>query len=427
VREGEWDGMISLLRWGKAPAALFYHFRAQIETMFRVKLAEEIAPPQFRELDPPADARPYQMRAVEAMIAASWLGGIILSATGSGKTRLAGEYFRRLIGTGVFVVDELTLLEQARRELSQAVGETVGVVGNSRFAPERITVATIQTLHKHRAKRVFREWFRKVDVLVVDELHVQLNRRNLDVVTRIRPKAVFGLTATLQMKKDHVRLPAIALAGPVIFEYPLAEGVKEGYLSTGRIFLVPFDDPLKGQAPAYKNGRKRIAAGSPAAEYRRHICLNKARNDLVEKIARRALAKGRKVFVLVTRVMHLRVLAKRLADVPHYALSGQVEKGVRLAAMRRMDAGKLNLILASRVFAKGVDVRRVDCIIDATGEPSRNNVLQRYGRGARKIEGKKELWFYDVADRNSAFAVAADARLRALRETGAPVFRLKLK
>jgi len=221
-------------------------------------------------------------------------------------------------------------------------------------------------------------------------------------------------------------LPAMALAGPVIFEYGLEEGVKEGYLSKGRIVIVPFNDTLKGQAPGYKNAAgKKIAAGSPIAEYRRHICLNKSRNDLVEKYARLALAKGRKVFILVERVMHLRILEKRFADVKHYALSGQVDKEVRLEAMREMDAGQLNLVLATRVFGKGVDVRRVDCIIDATGKPSRNNALQRYGRGSRKTEGKKDLLYYDISDRNSTFAVAAWTRLRALRETGAPIIKLK--
>jgi superfamily II DNA or RNA helicase len=430
VRSGEWDGFINLLRWGKVSAGLFYAYRKEVEDMFRVELKSLDKPPAFRPPDKDSPLRPYQRRGVDCMINASDVGGIILSATGSGKTFLAGDYFKRLIGTGVFIVDELTLLDQAQRELSKAIGEEVGIVGNSKFNPRRITVATVQTLHRHRTKPPFRLWFSKVDVLIIDELHVQLNRRNIDVITKIRPKAVFGLTATLQLKKDHVRLPAIAMAGPVIFEYPIQEGVKEGYLTEGRIFIVPFHDPLRGMAPGYwgkgcRGARVRIPAGSPMAEYRRHICLNKARNDLVEELTRKSLKEGRKVFVLVERVKHLRILAKRMSDLPHYALSGQVSKDKRLEAMQEMDAGRLNLILASRVFAKGVDVRSVDCIIDATGMPSRNNVLQRYGRGVRKTDGKNELLFYDIADRgNSKFTDAAWARFRALHETGAPITQL---
>jgi superfamily II DNA or RNA helicase len=426
VRSGEWDGVIHLLRGGRVGAGLFYARRKELGQHFRLEVVEEDTPPRFRR-DTDTTLRPYQKKAVQAMIEASHVGGIILSATGSGKTKLAGNYFRRLIGTGVFIVDELALLEQARNEISIAMGgEQVGIVGKSIFEPQRITVATVQTLHKFRSRKDFRAWFRKVDVLIIDELHVQINRRNFDVVTRIRPKAVFGLTATLQLRKPEVELPAKALCGPVIFTYSIKEGVEEGYLSRGRIFIVPFHDPLKGIAPSYwstfKGRRILIAAGSPTAEYRRHICKNKARNSLIEKLVR--ANPERRIIVLVELRLHLRILSRRLADLAHEALSGQVDSAARIAAMKRMDAGKLNLILATRVFAKGVDIRTVDCIIDATGKPSRNNVIQRYGRGVRQAIGKKELLFYDIADRGSKYMSAAWARQRALRETGAPIRQL---
>jgi superfamily II DNA or RNA helicase len=427
VRFGEWDGMIHLMRYSRIAVGLFRDRRADIEKMFRVELTEELAPHlKFRRKADPS-LRPYQKKAVKAMMEASDVGGIILSATGSGKTKLAGSYFKRLIGTGVFVVDELALLEQARQEISRAMdGEPVGVVGKSIFDPQRITVATTQTLNKHRRRRDFRAWFRAIDAMIIDELHVQVNRRNFLTVAKILPRAVFGLTATLQLRKPEVELPAKALCGPVIFTYPIKKGVEEGYLCKGRIFIVPFHDPLKGMAPGYwsvfQGKRIFIEAGSPMAEYRRHICKNKARNSLVEKLVR--ANPERRTIVLVERRLHLQILSKRLADLPHAALSGNVNPSTRFKAMGRMDSGELNLILATRVFAKGVDIKTVDCIIDATGKPSRNNVLQRYGRGVRQAVGKKELLFYDIADRGSGFTDAAWARFRALQETGAPIYRL---
>lgn len=422
---GEWDGMIHMMRYSRVSIGLFQARRAEIEEHFRVEVTEDVLPPlQFRRKADPS-LRPYQRKAVKAMIDASGVGGIILSATGSGKTKLAGGYCKRLVGTGVFLVDELSLLEQARREISAAMdGEPVGVVGKSIFAPQRITVATVQTVHKHSKRPDFRAWFRKLDVLIIDELHVQLNRRNFDSVTKIRPRAVFGLTATLELRRPEVEMPSLSLCGPVIFNYSIKQGTEEGYLSKGRIVIVPFLDPLKGIAPGYwstfAGKRIFIQAGSPQAEYRRHIVKNKARNNLIEKLVR--ANPERQTIVLVERKLHLRLLSKRLADLPHEALSGDVDSATRLAAMKHMDAGMLHLILATRVFAKGVDIRTVDCIIDATGKPSRNNVIQRYGRGVRQAEGKTELLFYDIADRgNSKFTDAAWARFRALKETGAPI------
>lgn len=427
VREGEWDGMIHMMRYSRVSAGLFHARRQELEKRFCLEVTENLPPPLRFRRAADKSLRPYQRKAVTAMIEASSVGGIILSATGSGKTKLAGSYFQRLTGTGVFLVDELSLLEQARREISAAMnGEPVGVVGKSIFNPQRITVATVQTIHRHRKRKDFRAWFRKVDVLVIDELHVQLNRRNFASVTKIRPRAVFGLTATLELRRPEVKMPAMALCGPVIFRYSIKQGTEEGYLSKGRIFIVPFPDPLTAVAPGYwstfKGKRIFIEPGTPMAEYRYHVCKNKARNNLIEKLVR--ANPERRTIVLVERKLHLRILDKRLADLPHAALSGDVDSDTRLEAMRRMDSGDLNLILATRVFAKGVDIRTVNCIIDGTGKPSRNNVLQRYGRGVRPAEGK-ELLFYDIADRGSGkLTDAAWARFRALKETGAPIFHL---
>ena len=411
---------------GRVASGLFLAQRAEIEKKFSLIVTHADDLPFFNPTDwQPGQLRPYQKRAVEAMIQASNVGGIVLSATGSGKTRLAAAYFKLLKGRAVFVCDELALLEQSRTAIEVELGEKVGVVGHSVFQPQRVSVATIQTLHKHRDKSAFRKWFKKMDVVVIDEVHVAVNKRNIDVVQQISPKACFGLTATLQVEKPHIWMPATALCGPVIFSYDIDEGVREGYLSEGVIYCVEFHDPLTGQSPAYpsmvKDQKVWIEAGSQAAEYRRRVCLNKSRNDCVEAIVREGLKRGRRAVVLVEHLLHLRILDKRFSDVKHQTLSGSVEALVRLQAMKNMDAGKLQLILTTRVFGKGVDIRSVDFIVDATGVPSRNNAIQRYGRGARKADSKNGLIYVDISDRGNRFERASQARATALREIGSPM------
>ena len=430
-RMGEWDGRKCLYQRSGVPAGLFLEMRIELEKLFALDVTDERVYPEFRELYQAANSekglRPYQWEALQKMVDASNCGGLVLSATGSGKTLLAGNLFKALVGNGCFICDELALLEQSRREISKALGEEVGIVGRSEFTPKRITCATIQTLARHRTKPAFRKWFESLDVLIIDEIHLALNKRNLDVVQQIKPLAVFGLTATLELEKPHVRLPAAALAGPVIFRYPIAQGVKEGFLSRGRIVRVEFRDPLKGPGEGYwsvdAEGRKYfIPPWHPQAQYRYHVALNRARNDLVEAVVREGVARGRRTVVLVEQRAHLATLSRRLADVPHKVASGYVKTEERLEAMRRMDAGELPLILSSRVFSKGIDIRSVDLIVDATGMPGRNGAMQRYGRGTRQAEGKDALWYVDVADRgNGKFGAAAKSRLRALQELGAPI------
>jgi superfamily II DNA or RNA helicase len=369
--------------------------------------------------------RYYQEAAVKAMIAASNTGGLLLCATGSGKTRIAGEYFACLKGSGCFIVDELALLEQSRRTIQQVIGEEVGIVGKSQFLPQRVTVATIQTLHKHRDKPEFRRWFKGLEVLIIDEIHLALNRRNIDIVQKIRPKAVFGLTATLELEKVHVQFPAQALAGPVLFTYSIEQGTAEGYLTAGVVTRVLFQDPLKGIAPDYwtrvDGKRVRIAGGSRPADYRYRIVLNRARNDCIEELIREGMRRGKRAVVMVEHRAHLQALSRRLKDIHHQVVCGAVKMEERLEAMRQMDAGKLPLILANRVFAKGVDIKSVNLILDATGQPGHNGVLQRYGRGTRKTKGKGGLIYLDIADLGNDFSFAARSRAQAFREIGCPI------
>jgi superfamily II DNA or RNA helicase len=430
-QDDEWDGWKTLFLRGRVASGLFLQERNQLTANYNLRVHDARQPAKFRT-GKTEGLRPYQIAALNAMIVAS-TGGIILSATGSGKTRLAGAYFKRLVGAGCFVCDELALLEQSRLSIEETLGESVGVVGNSTFAPRRITVATIQTLAKHRHTAAFQKWFSSIVAVVIDEIHVALNKRNVDVISQVKPLAVFGLTATLEMKKPHVSVPAVALAGPVIFSYPLQQGVEEGYLSKGVVINLRFVDPLRGPAQGYwtvvKEDRiKRkvfLAPWHPQSVYRYHVSRNKARNDLVEKIAREGVKRGRRIVVLAERRDHLQILDKRLADVQHQTVSGSVAGSVRLDAMREMDAGTLPLILATRVFSKGVDVSSVDLIIDATGLPGRNGVIQRYGRGTRMAASKRGLIYVNIADTGSPLAGAALSRAKALKELGTKTITLR--
>jgi len=431
-RTGQWDGFHYLLQRGRVSAALFNQRQKELAKKFDLRISDHRQIPKFKDLASEG-LRPYQIAGLKQMIAASSSGGIVLVATGAGKTRMAGAYFKRLIGAGVFICDELALLEQSRKALEAEIGEEIGVVGQGKFNPARITVATSQTLHRHRNKKEFRKWFKTIAVTITDELHVEINQRSVEIIQQIAPQASFGLTATLELEKAHIRFPAIALYGPVVFRYPIHEGVEEGYLSRGVVCQVEFWDPLVGKAPAYATvaaggdgleTKVWIEAGSPPAEYRRRICLNKARNESIEGIIREGLKRGRKVVCLVDWKLHLKTLDRRFQDIPHYSLSGEVQSSTRLEAMKKMDTGELSLILASKVFAKGVDVSTVDMILDASGLPSRNNALQRYGRGTRKGKGKSGLIYIDIADRGNCFSSASHARLSALRQIKAPILTI---
>ena len=406
--DGRWDGRRCMLYRGQVDAGLFLGMWEALKVSgFRFQVRDLREPPVFHVASSSSKARDYQVQAVAAMVRASKTGGLILSATGTGKTYIVAELLKRLKGRGLFVCDELTLLEQSRRMIGKVTGETIGVVGRGEFHPGRITVATVQTLDKHCRVPKFVRWFSSVDVVVLDEIHVALNHRSINVIRAVSPKAVYGLTATLEMQKQDVRMKAMALAGPILFSYSIQEGVDDKVLTPGTVCRVLFTDPQDNRWN-----------GSPEADYRYRIALNPHRNSCIAKLAREGVRRGRYVIVLVERIQHLRILSQEMQDIDHRVLHGQYSYQARTAAKEAMDGGTLHLIIASRIFSRGIDIKRVDVIIDATGFPSRNSAIQRYGRGVRRGEGKGSLLFIDIADHNNQFAAAARSRWKALMELG---------
>ncbi len=280
-RMGQWDGWIRLLKRDKVPTGLFLAMKSTIEKELKVRfrITKECTRLQFKE-DSMGEARPYQKECVKAMIEASQRGGgLVLKATGSGKTLTTGLLLKRFTGVSCFVVDELALLHQAKAELQRVTKEKVGIVGESEFAPERITVATIQTLNLYRAKSKFVTWFSKIEILILDEIHIQLSKRNWNVIETIKPPAIFGLTATLELQKAYISLKAFAVAGPVCYTYPLERGVAEGYLSRGVCLAVQPDQ----MTHPYKKY---------STDYSLNIVESNRRNQIVREIVECGIEQG---------------------------------------------------------------------------------------------------------------------------------------
>jgi superfamily II DNA or RNA helicase len=80
------------------------------------------------------------------------------------------------------------------------------------------------------------------------------------------------------------------------------------------------------------------------------------------------------------------------------------------------------------VFKKGVDIKRVDLIINASGKPSVNDAIQIFGRGVRTHKDKDGFICIDIYDfdsrdkergkRKNWLHKAAKRRMRALRSAG---------
>ena len=421
-----WDGREHFLHDNELPAGLFWATRKEIEQKLGIKfiVKGDLERPDFKTENFLGSDRDYQNECVERMLKTlRFGGGLVLGATGTGKTRMAAMYFSRVTGDNLFVVDQLILMEQAIADLEEAMKEKIGWIGDSEFEPQRITVATRQSMYAHRKGAVFRKWTNGLQTMLIDEIHEQMNHSNFSVVESIQPLAVFGLTATLALKKKKIRLKAYSMCGPVVFEYPLVKGQQEGYLAQGVATRVLYSNPVT-------QGEQLAGWGKV---YSSRIVENPERNWLIAELAREAFAQGKYVIVLVTRVKHLKLLSDRLKEIPHRIVSGtfngqSIKIEDRMDAKSKFEAGECRLIIANTVFKKGVNLKRVDMIIDGDAGKSENDPVQKFGRGIRQHEEKTGLLYFDINDwdeenPNNWFHIASRYRTRALQRAGVQVFK----
>jgi superfamily II DNA or RNA helicase len=416
-RAGAWDGRVKLIRNRRIQIGAFLQFKGEAEAAgLRFKIEDTRVVPKFSKKAAKSD-RAYQVDCMNALIEHSNCGGTVLCATGVGKTFIAGLYFSKLDGAGCFVVDELTLLKQAQADLKKVLKEEVGEIGDQKFNPKRITVATVQTMHLHRKDPRFAKWMKSLEVMFIDEVHQQINKRNIETVASIQPKAVFGLTATLQLKQRQILAKVSALTGPIIYRYQLKQGVAEKYLTPGVAVAVDIVRP-----------KHRDAFDYPTL-YDTHVVCSRRRNDLLEGLVREGVSRGKFIIILVDRVKHVKKLYTRLSDLSVQKVFGEVDVWDRVAAKKKFEKGKLQVLIVNKVFKKGVSINRVDVIIDAASMSSANDSVQKYGRGVRLCNEKQGLIYFDIGERTPdgekhSLTRAAGKRRRALRNEGVAVEKI---
>lgn len=428
VQDGVWDGRIRFLSRRKVRAGLFratYLEAAEtLDLVFDIK--EHLNQEEFAEapdvIDPKYD---HQRRCVSAMCKAiPHGGGIVLAATSAGKTRIAAMLMYRMPERRfLFMVDQKNLLYQAQKELATALDTTVGVVGDSRFDPARLTCATVQTLKKHIGRPAFDEWLNTIDVVLVDEIHEQLSKGNLEVIDNIAPLAIFGLTATLEIKKKPVRYKAFALAGPVIFRFSIEEGMKKGVLQKGSVIQLVFD-----KVAEYRTS-------SAAEEYDMEVIENEQKHKAAYWLTHLLVDyHKRHVVQLVDRLEHLRRMGLQMHDVDYATMFGGVSKLQREESIDAFEDGVIKLMIANQVMKKGVSIKIIDAIIDMAERKSANDAIQKFGRGVRQHENQTPLLHIDFATARSndphyerdELSRAGKARARAFRAEHIPFYRVRV-
>uniref|UniRef100_A0A6M3KU30 Putative helicase n=1 Tax=viral metagenome TaxID=1070528 RepID=A0A6M3KU30_9ZZZZ len=172
------------------------------------------------------------------------------------------------------------------------------------------------------------------------------------------------------------------LLGPVIGELTIQEGIERNVLAKPKVIIKKLpDNPSLAEKRSYQD------------TYHYGVVNNRALNrqvvlDAIED------SKDGPVLILVTEIEHgqnIMDMARNIYNRDFTFVRGGTEKDQREIIRQMMISGKTDVVVATAVFKKGLDVPNISSVILAFGGKSNAQTIQAIGRGTRNVEGDKEF------------------------------------
>lgn len=372
--------------------------------------------------------RNYQMNAVIKALSNQlygglwWPRGVLEIATGGGKTRTAG-YISRILGIPtIFLVHRVELVNQTREEFAE-LGVETGTVSEGEIVGKGVIVTTVQSLmswafeseypgpikgesdadflervqmhemaiaRREERGEAIRQYLSTVEQVFADEAHLTAvnskNTGNLFVqAMRLMPRAYmrWGLTGTAGKREELHNWHLEGCTGSVLVKIKAKELIDLGVLARPHITMIRCK-PL------------RIPSRWKTAE-ELGISANDERNAKVVSLC--AEAEGPAV-VIVNRVGHGEYLCRlaQRAGLKAKFLYGNVEVEERQQVWAALEAGQLDVVIATKIADDGIDVPSIQTLVIAGGGKSQVRTIQRLGRGLRRTKTKSEVKVYDFID-----------------------------
>lgn len=322
---------------------------------------------------------PEQKRAAEALRASH--RGIVVAPTGVGKSAIVALAIEALQVPTLVVVPTLELKRQLTEFLATSFGKKL--VGD--FESGRpIAVDNIAALDPKVPATGY-------DCVIIDEFHhsgaASYRKLNQKAWTGIYYR--LGLTATPFRSQDHERLLLESVLSNVIYEVDYTGAVESGYIVPMEAYYV--DVPRTNNVEGY----------TWAEVYKELVVHNGARNEVIAEMLNHLKDHGSSALCLVKEIAHGDALSA-LTGIPF--ANGLDERTPELIA--EFNKGGSCLIGTTGVLGEGVDTRPAEYIIVAGLGKSKNALMQSFGRGFRRFEGKSSCKIILFNDRSHKWTKA---------------------
>lgn len=398
-----------------------FHTRDELALYLqRRKLAQD---PRQLEVNAAIAGRPYQLRAIRAMIEALAAGrrrGLLTMATGTGKTRMAVALVdllmrANLVKRVLFLADRQELVRQATNAFKAHLPDSSPVnLLLDRHGQGRVYVSTYPTMmglidELQEGRR--RYGVGHFDLLIVDEAHRSVYQK-YGAIFDYFDSYLVGLTATPRDEVDRDTYHLFGLeTGVPTDAYGLEEAVADGYLVPPTAYSVPLKfvregiryDQLSEEEKEHWDsldwGEQTEDGDTPDAVEASDINKKLFNEDTVDKMLRHLMEHGLKVdggdrlgktIIFAVNQKHADFIAKRFdAQYPHYR--GEFARVITHAvtyAHTLIDAFKQadkppHIAISVDMLDTGIDVPEVLNLVFFKAVRSKVKFLQMIGRGTR--------------------------------------------
>lgn len=348
-----------------------------------LRVSDDLGEPDLRPLKG-VEWRPRQKEIFTKLLAHRC--GVVVCPTAFGKTWLIKQLAKVYPGAEIIAtVASTDIANDIYEDLALDLGPEVGMVGDSKNNPARVTVAVSKSLHKCR---------KSANLLLADECHSLLTENYIKLLNRFYRARFFGFTATPKGRSDGADAFAEALFGPVIADVTYQEGVRAGNIVQ-----------LKVQMYEVTDGPEVSHIDNKAVAERRGLWVNAARNNKIAEVVRQTeqqVGPDAQILIMVDKTEHAYKLGQLLSDytivtgepvperVAQLRRNGSMApeqevctKKMRDVYRKQFEANKLKRVIATKIWKQGVDFRDLAVLVRADGTASPIDSGQVPGRLSR--------------------------------------------
>lgn len=363
--------------------------------------------------------RDYQKEAVQAFFYSSNIGGIIKIPTRGGKTITSAECIKIFISNFkkakcLFLVDSVDLLYQTQKEFSEFLGGVeIGLIGDSKYNPLQITIATIQTIQIHLFPKIDKrfakkpliekqakkkeqkqkkeytiKWLKSIDFLIVDEVHEFTSKERMSTIRKMENVVkMLSLSAT-PFKDDEIQqFKIIGLTGGIINEVKKQRLEKQGVLAKSNVLLILNER-------SYGNSYLDAVKNQINCDFRNEAIINLI--EILERLKQKTL-------FLFSSVKH-GILISEKTGIDF--ISGYSKKEERNLVKDKFTQSKDSdfILLASDIYKKGITITEARVFINPNSVKESTLLIQKFGRIIGAMENKSTCLIIDIIDFSDYFS-----------------------